>query len=72
METLSRKQLLVLIWAYFLIGVSFICLAYFFGRQIMCLSPVTKFFKYTSILILVYAVLVVLKTFMDQFSLKPR
>jgi hypothetical protein len=31
----------------------------------MRLSPVTKFFKYTSILILVYAVLVVLKTFMD-------
>ncbi len=32
METLSRKKLLVLIWAYFLIGVSFIYLAYYFGR----------------------------------------
>jgi len=31
----------------------------------MRLSPVAKFFKYTPIVILVYAVLVVLKTFMD-------
>ncbi len=32
MEALSRKKLLVLIWAYFFIGVSFIYLAYLFGR----------------------------------------